>query len=90
MNMKTEDRKIAIEKMLSLISNISISPVYKQTNHPGEDIRAAKAIYECAHDEQLETNVKLWMDFAREAAEHFGIKGIQQTAKYLNIKTNRL
>lgn len=58
--------------------------------HPGEDVRVAKAIYECAHGEQLETNVKLWMDFAREAAEHFGIKGIQQTAKYLNIKTNRL
>lgn len=58
----------------------------KPLRHPGEDIRAAKAIFEDRFGEQTFIDVNLWMQFAREVQEYIGAKTLQETAEKLNIQ----
>jgi hypothetical protein len=62
----------------------------KPIRHPGEDIRAAKAIFEDRFGEQNWVDVNLWMQFAREVMEYLGTKTFHETAQKLEIKIRRL
>lgn len=64
-----------------------VSPKLK---HPGEDIRCAKAIFEDWFGEQTWIDVNLWLELAHEAREYFGLKTIQETADFLEIKYRKL
>lgn len=75
--------------LIDLKCSFNAAELPKQTNHPGEDIRAAKAIFEDRFGESYKTDVRLWMEYAREVGEYLGIKGIQETAKHLNVKPRR-
>ena len=62
----------------------------KPLTHPGEDIRCAKAIFEDWFGEQTWIDVNLWLELAHEAREYFGLKTIQETADFLEIKYRKL
>lgn len=65
---------------------VTLSP----SQQMGEDIRAAKAIFEQRFGEQTFIYVNLWMDFAKEVMEHLGLKSFQETAEKLNITIKRI
>ena len=52
----------------------------------GEDIRAAKAIFEHRFGEQTLINVNAWMDFAKEAQKYMGLNSFSEVADKLEIK----
>ena len=56
----------------------------------GEDIRHAKAIYELAHGEQDNNNVKEWLSFAKYAVIKFKLKSYQELTTLLNLKAKTL
>lgn len=62
----------------------------KPLNHPGEDIRAAKAIYEHKHGYVTETNVKEWLLYANEVKEHLNVNTLQEAAEKLELKLERI
>lgn len=62
----------------------------KLTQHPGEDIRAAKAIYEHKHGFVTETNVSMWMRYANEVKNHLNVGTLQEAATKLDIKLDRI
>lgn len=51
----------------------------------GEDIRAAKAIYEYVHGEQDVIDVNAWLRFGKEAMNYFGLPSIYETARKLEL-----
>jgi len=55
----------------------------------GEDIRAAKAIFEQRFGEQTNVDVNLWLEFANEVREHMGLQNLQETAEKLNLKIRK-
>lgn len=64
---------------------IKLSP----SQQMGEDIRAAKAIFEQRFGEQTNVDVNLWMEFANEVREHMGLQNLQETAEKLNLKIRK-
>lgn len=58
--------------------------------HPGEDIRAAKALFEDAFGEQNWTDVNLWLEFAKEVCEYLNVKTYQEAVEKLDITVKRL
>ncbi len=49
----------------------------------GEDIRAAKWIFEDRFGEQSWNDVNLWLSFANEVREYLNLKTIQETYNHL-------
>ena len=64
---------------------IKLSP----SQQMGEDIRAAKAIFEQRFGEQTNVDVNLWLEFANEVMEHMGLQNLQETAEKLNLKIRK-
>lgn len=63
---------------------------FKYSKSPGEDIRAAKAIYEDKHGDVLWPDVKEWLRYANEVKEYLGVDTYQEAAEKLNIKIQRI
>jgi len=63
------------------MENSSISPQQRL----GEDIRAAKAIFEHTFGEQTFIDVNMWMDFAKESVIHLKVNSFQEVLNKLGI-----
>lgn len=59
-------------------------------SYMGEEIRAAKAIYEYVHGDNDGALVSDWMNFGNEVKSYFNRKSIQETAEHLEIKLQRI
>lgn len=61
-------------------------PTISKGQQMGEDIRAAKAIFENRFGEQTCNDVNLWLEFANEVREYMRLQTLQETAEKLEIK----
>lgn len=52
----------------------------------GEDIRAAKSIYESVHGFVTETNVKAWLEYANESKLYFKVNSYEEVLNILKIE----
>ena len=55
----------------------------------GEDIRAAKAIFEDRFGEQDRVDVNLWMNFANDVRVHLQLSTLQEVVSHLNLKIRK-
>lgn len=55
----------------------------------GEDIRAAKAIFEHRFGEQTYVCVKMWMEFANEVIIHLKVNSYQEALTKLEINGSK-
>ena len=55
----------------------------------GEDIRAAKAIFEHRFGEQTFISVKMWMEFANEVIIHLKVNSYQEALTKLEINGSK-
>jgi hypothetical protein len=77
---KEADFKIIIQKQ-----ELKLSP----SQQLGEDIRAAKAIFEDRFGEQTCVDVNLWMDFANDVKTHLQLSTLQEVVSHLNLKIRK-
>lgn len=62
-----------------------VSDNYIRQQQLGEDIRAAKMIFEHRFGEQTFINVNTWMEFAKEVQERLKAKSFQEVLNFLGI-----
>lgn len=55
----------------------------------GEDIRAAKAIFEHRFGEQTFIDVNMWLDFAKEVIIHLKVNSYQEALTKLEINGSK-
>lgn len=55
----------------------------------GEDIRAAKAIFEQRFGEQTYVDVNLWINFANDVKAHLQLSTLQEVVTHLNLKIRK-
>lgn len=55
----------------------------------GEDIRAAKAIFEDRFGIQTNVDVNLWLAFANDVKTHLQLSTLQEVATHLNLQIKK-
>lgn len=55
----------------------------------GEDIRAAKAIFEQRFGRQTYDDVNLWMNFANDVKTHLQLSTLQEVVSHLNLQIRK-